>query len=109
MSLPTGVEITAEITPEFSEVLTHDALVFVAKLQREFGARRDQALERRKDRQLQFDAGQITQGSDAEQAMEAVDLINQVLQAQPYGLAAQLIATPNEVEVSFENRDEVEA
>jgi malate synthase len=59
LSLPTGVEITAEITPEFSEVLTHDALVFVAKLQREFGARRDQALERRKNRQLQFDAGQM--------------------------------------------------
>src|ERR1700726_3482795 len=59
LSLPTGVEITAEITPEFSEVLTHDALVFVAKLQREFGARRDQALERRKDRQLQFDASQM--------------------------------------------------
>ena len=59
MSLPAGVEITAEITPEFSEVLTHDALAFVAKLQREFGARRDEALERRKDRQLQFDAGEM--------------------------------------------------
>ncbi len=57
-SLPTGVEITAEITPEFAEVLTHDAVAFVAKLQREFGARRDQALERRKDRQRQFDAGE---------------------------------------------------
>ena len=51
LSLPAGVEITAETMPEFAEVLTHDALVFVAKLQREFGARRDQALERRKDRQ----------------------------------------------------------
>src|ERR1700736_5244132 len=59
LSLPAGVEITAEIPPEFSESLTHDALVFVAKLQREFGARRDQALERRKDRQRQFDAGEM--------------------------------------------------
>jgi malate synthase len=59
LSLPAGVEITAEITPEFSEVLTHDALVFVAKLQREFGARRGQALEQRKDRQRQFDAGEM--------------------------------------------------
>ena len=57
--LPGGVEITAEITPEFAKVLTHDALAFVAKLQREFGARRDEALQRRKDRQLQFDAGEM--------------------------------------------------
>jgi malate synthase len=58
-NLPAGLEITAEITPEFAEVLTHDALVFVAKLQREFGARRDQALQRRKDRQRRFDAGEM--------------------------------------------------
>ncbi len=58
---------------------------------------------------LQFDAGQITQGNAAEQAMAAVDLINRVLQRQPYGLAAQLIATPDEIEVSSEIRDEVEA
>jgi malate synthase len=59
LSLPTGVEITVEIAPEFAESLTHDALAFVAKLQREFGARRDEALQRRKDRQLQFDAGEM--------------------------------------------------
>jgi malate synthase len=58
-SLPADVKITAEITPEFAEVLTHDALVFMAKLQREFGAGRDQALQRRKDRQRQFDAGEM--------------------------------------------------
>jgi malate synthase len=58
-SLPAGVEVTTEIAPEFAEVLTHDAFLFVAKLQREFGARRDQALQRRKDRQRQFDAGEM--------------------------------------------------
>src|SRR5438132_14082152 len=57
-SLASVVEIS-EIPPEFAEVLTHDALVFVAKLQREFGARRDQALQRRNDRQRQFDAGEM--------------------------------------------------
>jgi malate synthase len=58
-SLPAGVGIRGEITPEFAEVLTHDALAFVAKLQREFGARRDEALQRRHDRQRQFDAGEL--------------------------------------------------
>src|SRR5438132_1988764 len=57
-SLASVVEIS-EIPPDFTEVLTHDALVFVAKLQREFGARRDQALQRRNDRQRQFDAGEM--------------------------------------------------
>ena len=56
--------------------------------------------------ELQFDADQITQGNEAEQAVEAVDLINQVLQRQPYGLSAQLIATPDEVEVSSDYQHE---
>ena len=48
---------------------------------------------------LQFDAGQITQGSDQQQAEQALDLINGVLQREPFGLGAQLIATPDEIEV----------
>ena len=40
---------------------------------------------------LQFDAGQITQGSDDAQARQAVELINLALQRQPFGLGAQLI------------------
>jgi malate synthase len=59
LSLPAGLETAVEIAPEFAEVLTHDALAFVAKLQREFGARRDEALRRRNDRQRQFDAGEM--------------------------------------------------
>ena len=58
---------------------------------------------------LQFDADQITHGNDAEQAMEAIDLISRVLQRKPFGLAAQLIATPDEIEVSSDIRDKVEA
>ena len=48
---------------------------------------------------LQFDGDQITHGNDEQQAKQAVDLINGVLQRQPFGLAAQLIATPDEIEV----------
>src|SRR6202035_5126613 len=59
LSLPAGVQATAEVTPEFAEVLTPDALAFVAKLQRKFGARRIEALRARQDRQLRFDGGEM--------------------------------------------------
>ena len=48
---------------------------------------------------LQFDAGQITHGSVEQQARQAVDLINQTLQREPFGLGAQLYAHPDEIEV----------
>jgi predicted RNA-binding Zn-ribbon protein involved in translation (DUF1610 family) len=48
---------------------------------------------------LQFDADQITHGQSEDQAAQAVDLINLVLQREPFGLAAQLIATRDEIEV----------
>jgi hypothetical protein len=48
---------------------------------------------------LQFDAGQITNGSPDEQATQAIALINQVLQRQPFGLSAQLIGARNKIEV----------
>jgi hypothetical protein len=49
---------------------------------------------------LQFDADQSTRGDDAEQAGQAVTLINELLQRQPFGLSAQLIAVPDEIEVA---------
>ena len=58
-TLPAGLQITAEITPHFAEILTPDALAFVAKLEREFRARRDEALRARQDRQSRFDAGEM--------------------------------------------------
>ncbi len=48
---------------------------------------------------LQFDADQITHGRPEDQATQAVDLINMVLQREPFGLCAQLIATRDEIEV----------
>jgi malate synthase len=58
-TLPAGLQITAEIKPQFAEILTPDALAFVAKLEREFRARRDEALRARQDRQSRFDAGEL--------------------------------------------------
>jgi len=48
---------------------------------------------------LQFDANQITHGSAEQQANQAIDLINSVLQREPLGLGAQLFAHPDEIEV----------
>src|SRR6266576_7292905 len=56
--LPTGVEVLGEITPAFSEILTPEALAFVAKLQRHFGTRRKQCLEHRQKRQRRLDQGE---------------------------------------------------
>src|SRR6266704_2841046 len=56
--LPAGLEILGEITPAFSEILTSEALAFVAKLQRHFGMRRKQCLERRQERQRRLHQGE---------------------------------------------------
>src|SRR5437660_4059562 len=56
--MPSGVEVLGEITPAFSEILTPEALAFVAKLQRQFGTRRKQCLERRQERQRRLDQGE---------------------------------------------------
>jgi len=47
ISIPGGVEVRGEVTPAFAEILTPDAVAFVAKLQRAFGARRLESLARR--------------------------------------------------------------
>jgi len=58
---------------------------------------------------LQFDGGQITHGTTEEQAAQAIDLINQVLQREPFGVAAQLIATQDEIEVESATEPPCEA
>ena len=54
---------------------------------------------------LQFDAGQITHGSRDDQARQAVDLVNLILQRQPFGLGAQLIAHRDEIEIESRRID----
>jgi malate synthase len=54
-----GIEVTAEVIPEFAQVLTPEALAFAARLSRAFGARRTELLARRVARQVQFDAGEM--------------------------------------------------
>ena len=48
---------------------------------------------------LQFDANQVTHGKTEQQFRQAVDLINLTLQREPFGLGAQLIVHPDEIEI----------
>ena len=54
-----GIEITGPITGEFAEILTPEAMNFIAKLAREFEGRREELLARRVRRQQEIDAGQV--------------------------------------------------
>ena len=56
--LPQGVAITAEITPEFADILTPDALALVAKLARAFEPRRQALLAARVERTKKLDSGE---------------------------------------------------
>ncbi len=57
--LPDGVQVLGPMTPEYAEILTFDALSFLAKLHRSFDARRRELLERRTARQQELDAGKL--------------------------------------------------
>jgi malate synthase len=51
------VNISGPVSAEFAEILTPEALAFVAKLHRAFDDRRQSLLQRRVERQAEFDAG----------------------------------------------------
>ena len=54
-----GVEFKASIPEAYAEILTPEAISFVAKLNREFGGRVEEILEKRKDFQERIDAGEM--------------------------------------------------
>jgi malate synthase len=59
LTLPEGVQITADVSPEMAEILTPDALALVATLHREFESRRRELLEARLARAERLDAGEL--------------------------------------------------
>jgi malate synthase len=59
MSPVEGVTIDGGITPEFAEILTPEALNFVATLARTFEPERQKLLQRRIERQAELDAGKM--------------------------------------------------
>jgi malate synthase len=56
---PAGMNITGSFEPEYADVLTPDALEFLAKLHRRFDARRVELLDRRAQRQKELDSGKL--------------------------------------------------
>src|SRR5690606_12646324 len=52
-----GVQVTGPVLDRFDEILTPEALAFVATLEREFGARRRELLAARRARQADLSAG----------------------------------------------------
>ena len=59
MNVPSAVKLKAPLTKEFQEILTPNALEFVASLHKKFGERRLLLLEERVARQRKIDAGQF--------------------------------------------------
>ncbi|MFN8455986.1 MAG: malate synthase A [Anaerolineae bacterium] len=58
-NLPEGVQVLKTITPEFAQVLTPEALDFLATLQRHFNPTREALLQKRVERQKELDAGKL--------------------------------------------------
>jgi malate synthase len=57
MSTPAGVEVTAPLHDRYDEILTAEALDFLAALHRQFNARRLELLGKRKEREAALAAG----------------------------------------------------
>ncbi|MFG1830935.1 malate synthase A [Micromonospora chersina] len=57
MANPAGIEVTGPMHPRYDEILTPEALSFVADLHRAFDARRRDLLDRRKRREADLAAG----------------------------------------------------
>jgi malate synthase len=53
------MEVLAPVTPEYSEILTPEALGFVAEFARQFETRRRELMARRAARQAEFDSGKL--------------------------------------------------
>lgn len=56
---PAGVSISGSVSPAFKEILTHDAILFLAELHRKFNDQRLHLLAERTERQKHFDAGGV--------------------------------------------------
>jgi malate synthase len=59
ITLERDIEIRAGRRPEWERILTGEAMDFVAALQRQFGARREELLSRREARKSRIDAGEL--------------------------------------------------
>ena len=56
-SLDPGLDVRGPLGPDYDRILTADALAFFVELERRFGARRRELLERRREVQARLDDG----------------------------------------------------
>lgn len=68
-----GIQVQAPVTPAFAEILTPEAMNFVALLTRAFEERRQQLLRRRIERQAEIDAGKLPDFLPETQAIRESD------------------------------------
>src|SRR5258706_9165429 len=59
LSLSPGVEVLGRITPQYADILTPQALAFLAELSRRFEPRRRELMAARAQRQAEFNAGSL--------------------------------------------------
>ena len=59
MTLPNGLTVRGEVPQRYAEILSSQALTFIAKLARKFEGRRRELLALRARRQADFDAGRL--------------------------------------------------
>ena len=59
MTYSAGIEVLGKVTPEYAQILTPEALDFVAKIVRKFEPRRKELMAARVARQAELDAGQL--------------------------------------------------
>src|SRR5688572_28608477 len=58
-AIDTDIDIRGEVRPEWEEILSDEALSFVALLQKEFNPRREELLRAREERKDRLDAGEL--------------------------------------------------
>ncbi|HEX2120782.1 MAG TPA: malate synthase A, partial [Thermoanaerobaculia bacterium] len=58
-AIDTDIEVRGEVRPEWDEILSDEALAFVAALHKEFNPRREELLRAREERKLRLDAGEL--------------------------------------------------
>lgn len=73
LAAPAGVAITGALAPRYEEILTPEALAFVADLHRAFNATRKDLLAARAARQARFDAGDLPDFLPETAAVRAAD------------------------------------
>jgi malate synthase len=57
--ITTDIDVRAEVRPEWDEILSDEALGFVAALHKEFNPRREELLAKRQERKQRLDAGEL--------------------------------------------------